>query len=63
MALFGMQAKISPSIKSKVLEKYASQIEFIENFVDSGAYRFQEYRQAKVLAVGSVPFWFHWFLH
>ena len=33
-----------------VLEKYASQIEFIENFVDSGAYHFQEYRQAKVLA-------------
>jgi putative thiazole-containing bacteriocin maturation protein len=39
-----------------VLEKYASQIEFIENFVDSGEYRFQEYRQAKVLAIGSGPF-------
>jgi putative thiazole-containing bacteriocin maturation protein len=39
-----------------VLENYASQIEFIENFVDSGAYRFQEYRQAKVLAIGSGPF-------
>lgn len=38
-----------------ILEKYASQIEFIESFVDSGAYRFQEYRQAKVLAVGSGP--------
>ncbi|MFJ5623999.1 putative thiazole-containing bacteriocin maturation protein [Peribacillus loiseleuriae] len=43
-------------LKTKVLEKYASQIEFIENFVDSGAYRFQEYRQAKVLVVGSGPF-------
>ena len=43
-------------LKAKVLEKYASQIEFIENFVDSGAYRFQEYRQAKVLAIGSGPF-------
>lgn len=43
-------------LKAKVLEKYASQIEFIENFVDSGAYRFQEYRQAKVLAVGSGLF-------
>ncbi|MGE8077450.1 putative thiazole-containing bacteriocin maturation protein [Peribacillus loiseleuriae] len=43
-------------LKATVLEKYASQIEFIENFVDSGAYRFQEYRQAKVLAVGSGPF-------
>ena len=38
-----------------VLEKYASQIEFIENFVDSGAYHFQEFRQAKVLAVGAGP--------
>ena len=57
MALFEMQAKIRPhQLKAKVLEKYASQIEFIENFVDSGAYRFQEYRQAKVLAVGSGPF-------
>ena len=43
-------------LEEKVLKKYASQIEFIENFVDSGAYRFQEYRQAKVLAVGSGPF-------
>ena len=43
-------------LKAIVLEKYASQIEFIENFVDSGAYRFQEYRQAKVLAIGSGPF-------
>src|SRR3954453_7666167 len=42
-------------LKAKVLEKYVSQIEFIENFVDSGAYHFQEYRQAKVLAVGSGP--------
>ena len=38
-----------------VLEKYASQIEFIENFTDSGAYHFQEFRQAKVLAVGAGP--------
>ncbi|MFC0470320.1 putative thiazole-containing bacteriocin maturation protein [Halalkalibacter kiskunsagensis] len=38
-----------------VLEKYSSQIEFIENFVDSGAYHFQEYRQAKILAVGAGP--------
>ncbi|RDU38063.1 putative thiazole-containing bacteriocin maturation protein [Neobacillus piezotolerans] len=38
-----------------VLEKYSSQIEFIENFVDSGTYRFQEFRQAKVLAVGAGP--------
>ncbi|SES41201.1 putative thiazole-containing bacteriocin maturation protein [Salipaludibacillus aurantiacus] len=38
-----------------VLEKYSSQIEFIENFTDSGAYHFQEYRKAKVLAVGAGP--------
>lgn len=43
-------------LEASVLEKYASQIEFIENFTDSGAYRFQEYRQAKVLAIGSGPF-------
>lgn len=38
-----------------VLEKYSSQIEFIESFVDSGAYHFQEFRQAKVLAIGAGP--------
>ncbi|GAE31911.1 putative thiazole-containing bacteriocin maturation protein [Halalkalibacter hemicellulosilyticus] len=42
-------------LNRKVLEKYASQIEFIESFVNSGAYHFQEYRQAKILAVGSGP--------
>ncbi|RID86655.1 putative thiazole-containing bacteriocin maturation protein [Peribacillus asahii] len=46
----------SHQLKENVLEKYASQIEFIENFVDSGAYRFQEYRQTKALAVGSGSF-------
>jgi putative thiazole-containing bacteriocin maturation protein len=43
-------------LPDEVLKKYASQIEFLENVVDSGAYRFQTYRQAKVLAVGSGPF-------
>jgi putative thiazole-containing bacteriocin maturation protein len=43
-------------LASRILEKYASQIEFIESFVDSGAFRFQVYRQSKVLAVGSGPF-------
>ncbi|NRF90181.1 putative thiazole-containing bacteriocin maturation protein [Paenibacillus frigoriresistens] len=38
-----------------VLKKYASQIEFLDNFGNSGAYRFQSYRQTKVLAVGSGP--------
>ncbi|MDQ0873563.1 putative thiazole-containing bacteriocin maturation protein [Paenibacillus sp. V4I3] len=42
-------------LPDEVLQKYASQIEFLDNFGDSGAYRFQSYRQAKVLLVGSGP--------
>ncbi|WP_163099786.1 putative thiazole-containing bacteriocin maturation protein [Peribacillus alkalitolerans] len=42
-------------LTEQVLKKHASQIEFVNNFVDSGAYRFQSYRQAKVLAIGSGP--------
>ena len=47
---------IPHELNGQVLKKYASQIEFIENFVESGAYHFQKYRQASVLAVGSGPF-------
>ncbi|MEH7413927.1 putative thiazole-containing bacteriocin maturation protein [Neobacillus drentensis] len=47
---------IPHQLNRQVLEKYASQIEFIENFIESGAYHFQKYRQASVLAVGSGPF-------
>jgi putative thiazole-containing bacteriocin maturation protein len=43
-------------LEDQVLKRHASQIEFVDSFVDSGAYRFQIYRQAKVLAVGSGPF-------
>ncbi|MBY0148193.1 putative thiazole-containing bacteriocin maturation protein [Neobacillus niacini] len=43
-------------LKEQVLKKYASQIEFVDNLLDSGGFRFQTYRQAKVLAVGSGPF-------
>jgi putative thiazole-containing bacteriocin maturation protein len=43
-------------LADQVLKKYASQIEFLESFDDSGAYRFRFYRQAKVLAIGSGPF-------
>ncbi|OYD06879.1 putative thiazole-containing bacteriocin maturation protein [Paludifilum halophilum] len=39
-----------------VLKKYASQIECLDHWKGSGAYRFQSYRQANVLAVGSGPF-------
>jgi putative thiazole-containing bacteriocin maturation protein len=38
------------------LKEYASQIEFLDNYRNSSAYRFQSYRQAKVLVVGSGPF-------
>lgn len=43
-------------LKEQVLKTYASQIEFLNSFGDSGAYRFQLYRQAKVLAVGTGTF-------
>lgn len=39
-----------------IMRKYGSQIAFLDSFGDSGAYRFQCYRQAGVLAVGSGPF-------
>jgi putative thiazole-containing bacteriocin maturation protein len=42
-------------LADQVLKTHASQIEFIDSFTDSGSYRFQAYRQAKVLAVGSGP--------
>ncbi|MDN3017135.1 putative thiazole-containing bacteriocin maturation protein [Paenibacillus sp. BSR1-1] len=43
-------------LEDHLIKKYGPQIEFVNSFVDSGAYRFQTYRQAKVLAVGSGPF-------
>ncbi len=43
-------------LTEQVLKNHASQIEFVDNLIDSGAYRFQCYRQSKVLAVGSGPF-------
>lgn len=39
-----------------VLQTFASQIEFIESFEDSGAYRFQLCRKAGILALGSGSF-------
>ncbi|MDM5224942.1 putative thiazole-containing bacteriocin maturation protein [Cytobacillus sp. NJ13] len=43
-------------LQDHVLKKFASQIELLESFGDSGAYRFQAYRHSKVLAAGSGPF-------
>ena len=39
-------------LKPHVVEKFASQIEYIESFCDSGAYRFQQYREQNVLVIG-----------
>jgi putative thiazole-containing bacteriocin maturation protein len=39
-----------------ILQKFSSQIEFLDSFGGSGAYRLQLYRQSKVLAVGSGSF-------
>lgn len=38
-----------------VLKKYASQIEYINHLKDSGAHRFQTYRQTKVAVISSGP--------
>jgi len=43
-------------LSDEVLTRYASQIEFLDHFGDSSAYRFQSYRQVKVLVVGSGSF-------
>lgn len=39
-----------------VVKKFASLIEFVDSLADSGAFRFEAFRQANVLAVGSGPF-------
>lgn len=40
-------------LKEHILKEYASQIEFLNHFGGSGAYRFQSYRQKQVLVIGS----------
>ncbi|MBT2663169.1 putative thiazole-containing bacteriocin maturation protein [Bacillus sp. ISL-45] len=42
-------------LSEQVLKKFASQIEFVDNLAGSGASRFQSFRYANVLAVGSGP--------
>ncbi|WLR47192.1 hypothetical protein LC065_16960 [Halobacillus litoralis] len=39
-------------LKEQVVEAFASQIEYLESFVDSPAYHFQRFRQKKVMAIG-----------
>ncbi|WP_248926020.1 putative thiazole-containing bacteriocin maturation protein [Paenibacillus hamazuiensis] len=46
----------SHQLTDAVVDKFAAQIAFLDSFGDSGAYRFQGYRQTAVLAVGSGPF-------
>lgn len=43
-------------LTDQVVKKYASQIAFLDSVGNSGARRFQEYRQLKVLAIGSGSF-------
>ncbi|MGB8955899.1 MAG: hypothetical protein WCC10_11035, partial [Tumebacillaceae bacterium] len=43
-------------LTGEVLDRYAAQIEFLDMVAGSGAHRLEVYRQAKVLAVGSGPF-------
>ncbi|NKI22290.1 putative thiazole-containing bacteriocin maturation protein [Paenibacillus dendritiformis] len=43
------------SLPEAVVRKYAAQIEFLDSLGGSGAYRFQTYRQANPIAVGSGP--------
>ncbi|WP_082233114.1 putative thiazole-containing bacteriocin maturation protein [Halobacillus massiliensis] len=40
------------TLPESVLEKFASQIEYLESFGDSAAFRFQKYREIKTLAIG-----------
>lgn len=42
-------------LSEQVIKKFASQIEYADNLAGSGAARFQAFRNAKVLAVGSGP--------
>ncbi|MFM1652601.1 putative thiazole-containing bacteriocin maturation protein [Brevibacillus sp. B_LB10_24] len=43
-------------LPEEVRKTYAAQIEFLDSFGGSGVYRFETYRQSKVLAIGSGPF-------
>lgn len=47
---------IPHQLSQEIQQTYASQIEFIDYFGGSGAYRFQCYRKSKVLAIGSGSF-------
>nr|WP_081841045.1 putative thiazole-containing bacteriocin maturation protein [Alicyclobacillus macrosporangiidus] len=44
------------SLRDELITNYASQIEFLDHLFGAGAYRFELYRKARVLAVGAGPF-------
>jgi putative thiazole-containing bacteriocin maturation protein len=44
------------SLRAEIVATYASQIEFLDHLFGAGAYRFELYRKARVLAVGAGPF-------
>ncbi|MFP3510080.1 putative thiazole-containing bacteriocin maturation protein [Peribacillus sp. SIMBA_075] len=46
---------IPHQLRDQVVDRYASQIEFLDSCGDSGAHRFQTYRKGKALAIGSGP--------
>ncbi|UFJ41728.1 putative thiazole-containing bacteriocin maturation protein [Brevibacillus humidisoli] len=50
-----LSSQLPHQLPQDITDKYAGQIQFLNSFVDSGAYRFQLYRQTKVLAVGAGP--------
>lgn len=43
-------------LEDRIFRRYENQIEFLDSFGGSGAYRFQLYREKKVLAIGSGSF-------
>lgn len=43
-------------LPEQIIQSFASQIELLDSFGDSGAHRFQTYRETSVLAVGAGPF-------
>jgi putative thiazole-containing bacteriocin maturation protein len=46
---------LSHELPDHTLKKYASQIEYINHLKDSGAYRFQTYRETKVAVISTGP--------
>ncbi|MYL51671.1 bacteriocin maturation protein [Halobacillus litoralis] len=50
--LLDVRQERSHDLKDQVVQAFAPQIEYLESFVDSPAYHFQQFREKKVLAIG-----------